>query len=101
MHKSDAAPTARFDPTIVRNVTSAYGVALGEIAEGCGYLPPRECRRAMGAQMLAKARAGEHDPERLKIWGLAATQEFEAIPLALAFAALLRRAAETAVRPDR
>jgi len=99
MHKSDAAPTVRFDPTIVRNVTSAYGIALSEIADGCGYLPPRECRRAMGARMLAKASAGERDPERLKIWGLAATQDFEAIPLALAFAALLRRAAETAVRP--
>jgi hypothetical protein len=55
----------------------------------------------MGARMLAKASAGERDPERLKIWGLAATQDFEAIPLALAFAALLRRAAETAVRPHR
>jgi hypothetical protein len=101
MHKSDAAPTVRFDPTIVRSVSAAYGVALGEIADGCGYLPPRECRRAIGAEMLAKASAGERDPERLKIWGLAATQDFEAIPLALAFAALLRQAAETAVRPDR
>jgi hypothetical protein len=100
MHKLNAALSARLDPVAVRSVTAAYGIALGEIAEGCGYLPPRECRRAIGSRMLAKAEAGERDPERLKIWGLAATEDFEAIPLALAFAALLRRAAEKAARPD-
>jgi hypothetical protein len=99
MHKLRYRP-GMVNPSAVAGVSKAYDGALGEITAGCGYLPPRECRRAIASRMLAKAGAGERDPERLKIWGLAALENFEAIPLSLAFAAMLRNAAAAAVRGD-
>jgi hypothetical protein len=100
MQKPQTASVTAFDPAVVQTVTTAYEGALHEISAGCGYLPPRECRRAIASRMLMEARAGECDPDRLKIWGLAAVEDFEAIPLALAFGALLRHAAATAARSD-
>jgi hypothetical protein len=100
MQNFDASPHATVDPVILGSLRTAYGTVLGEISAGCGYLPPRECRRAIASGMLLHASAGESDPERLKIWGLAAIEDFEAIPLALAFGALLRQAAVAAASSD-
>ena len=86
----------RFDPAAVGELAGAYESALDEIMDACCYLPSRECRRAIASGMILEARSGEHDPERLKISGLACIGDIEAIPLGLAFAALLRHAARTA-----
>jgi hypothetical protein len=86
----------RFDPAVVGELAGAYESALDEIMDACCYLPSRDCRRAIASGMILEARSGEHDPERLKISGLACIGDVEAIPLGLAFAALLRHAARTA-----
>jgi len=86
------------NPKAVAAVGLAYHAALMEIVEECGYLPPKPTRGLIGAEIIAEAERGEHDPERLKEAGLDALRQLDAVPLALSFVASLVSSTRDALR---